>query len=143
MRVNGPFHPSTLGSRKNLAICLHQQQRFDESQFELEAVISVMEHVEGPDHPDTLSAVEELADVFESMGRVAEADAAWNRVLAGHLHAARNDELERVRGRQQSAAERRTAPRQSTAASDGVATPVSMPPAAAPSESAERGAAAK
>jgi hypothetical protein len=63
-RVLGPDHPSTLGSRNNLANAYRAAGRTEEAVTLHEQVLAVRQRVLGPEHPDTVQSQNNLARVY-------------------------------------------------------------------------------
>jgi hypothetical protein len=81
-RVLGPDHPSTLGSRGNLANAYQAAGRAAEAIPLHQQTLADRERVLGPDHPDTLSSRNNLAAAYVEAGRAAEAIQLHEQTLA-------------------------------------------------------------
>ena len=68
-RVLGPDHPSTLGSRNNLAVTYVSAGRAAEAIPLQEQTLAALERVLSPDHPDTLQSRDNLAITYMRAGR--------------------------------------------------------------------------
>src|SRR5205823_13119443 len=60
-RVLGPDHPSTLGSRNNLANAYRAAGRAEKAVALHEQVLAARQRLLGPDHPDTAQSQNNLA----------------------------------------------------------------------------------
>jgi hypothetical protein len=60
VRVLGPDHPCTLGTRHNLANCLGQSGQVEAAVAEFGRLLDDRVRVLGPDHPDTLATRDHL-----------------------------------------------------------------------------------
>jgi hypothetical protein len=75
VRILGPDHPDTLGSRNNLAVSYRSMGRHEEALALDEGTVAAYERVLGPDHPDTFTSRRNLASDYRNLGRNEEADA--------------------------------------------------------------------
>ena len=68
----GPNHPSTLGTKNNLAGVMMNQGKVSEARALYEAVLEAKEVQLGPNHPSTLDTKTNLGVLFQTMAQAAE-----------------------------------------------------------------------
>jgi tetratricopeptide (TPR) repeat protein len=85
-KVQGPGHYNVAYSLVALSEIYQKQGRYEDAEQSLKRSLAVGEYYNsvGPDHPESLKAVNRLAQLYELMGRTAEA-----RELAARVQAAR------------------------------------------------------
>jgi tetratricopeptide (TPR) repeat protein len=82
LRVLGPDHPGTLGSRNNLALAYESAGDLGRAVPLFEQTLADSERVLGPDHPGTLSSRNNLALAYESAGDLGRAVPLFEQALA-------------------------------------------------------------
>jgi eukaryotic-like serine/threonine-protein kinase len=81
-RILGPTHPLTLGARKELALVLIQQRRFDEGDREYRETIDLYKATLGEQHPATGLALHNYAVAQYNRSNYAEAETLIRAALA-------------------------------------------------------------
>ncbi|KAI9784903.1 MAG: hypothetical protein M1816_000598, partial [Peltula sp. TS41687] len=82
-KQQGPEHPDTLRSLRNLAYVLSQQGRYKEAEKIHRQALGGQEKQQGPEHPDTLRSLDSLAYVLFQQGKYQEAEKIHRQALGG------------------------------------------------------------
>ena len=82
MRVLGPDHPATLGSRNDLAGAYRGVGDLGRAIPLYEQTVADRERVLGPDHPETLTSRNDLAGAYQAAGDLSRAIPLYEQTLA-------------------------------------------------------------